>query len=58
VSLTVTLPADTTPGSHTITLEGEAPDGTPRLVVYTIEVVPTVHDQRNLTVRGDHRHQG
>ncbi len=38
VSLTVTLPADTTPGSHTITLEGEAPDGTPRLVVYTIEV--------------------
>ena len=38
VSLTVTLPADTTPGSHTIALEGEAPDGTPRLVVYTIEV--------------------
>ncbi|MEP1125112.1 MAG: Calx-beta domain-containing protein [Ilumatobacter sp.] len=38
VSRTVTLPADTAPGSHTITLEGIAPDGTSRLVVHEIEV--------------------
>jgi Ca2+-binding RTX toxin-like protein len=49
VSLTVTLPVDTTPGSHTITLEGEAPDGTPRLVVYTIEV------SRPCTINGTSR---
>lgn len=50
-STTVTIPANATPGKHTLAAVGTAPDGTPRRLTSTVEVLGVAAQRGGLLPR-------